>query len=141
MLYGSSNHNSGQIRAFGLNGNDFVFDEGTGTNGSASGFGGSVVLAIDESGFYYGALEVDALDVRQTLRTFPQVIRAATGDIAFGDGTYYDARTTQLLGDLGFAATSYGLNPHGTDFWTFDAGQNLLRHFALDDRLFAGDFE
>jgi hypothetical protein len=140
ILHGNSNDSSNEIQAFLLSNHEFIKQEGTGGYGSAQGYGGTDVLATDESGFYYGKLKVDPLDVTRTLQTFPENIVAATGDIAFGDGNYYDAHTGQLIGSLGFPTTVYGLNPVGSDFWVFDSRQNLLRHFVINDGIFADEF-
>ena len=136
LLHGNSGLSSNEIQAFTFSGNEFVKADGTGGYGSAQGFGGTQVLATDESGFYYGQLEVDPLDVTHTLRVFPQAIVAASADIAFAADGYYDAHTGQPVGSLGLSSTQYGLNPGGADFWVFDASQNLLRHFAPDDGIF-----
>jgi len=137
LLHGNSGLSSDEIQAFTFSGNEFVKADGTGGYGSAQGFGGTQVLATDESGFYYGKLEVDPLDVTHTLRVFPQAIVAASGTIAFAADAYYDAHTGEAIGRLGFSSLQYGLNPDGDDFWVFDASQNLLRHFAPDDGIFA----
>jgi hypothetical protein len=141
LLHGNSGSSSQEIRAFRLTGNNFVVQEGTGTYGSAQGYGGTIVFATDQSGFYYGALEVDPLDVTHKLHTYQEWIYAATGNLAFGGGSYYDAHTAQFVGYLGFTAKIYGLNPSGTDFWAFDASQNLLRHFVRDDPIFTDGFD
>jgi hypothetical protein len=65
------------------------------------------------------------------LRVFPELIYAATGDIAFGNGNYYNAHTGELSGSLGFETQAYGLNPNGADFWAYDSSANMLRHFTL----------
>ena len=105
--------------------------EGSGIYGTAQGFGPSVALATDGSAFYYGALQVDPLNLTHNLRVFPEAIVAATADVAFGNGTYYDAHTGDWLGTLGFPTTVYALNASGSDFWAYDAGQNRLRHFDV----------
>jgi len=131
LLHGNSGLSSQEIQAFNIVGNNFHIQEGSGIYGSAQGYGGSVVLATDASVFYYGKLQVDALDVTSSRRVFPEVIYAATGEIAFGDTHYYDAHTGAVLGALGFQTTVYGLNPGGADFWAYDGSTNLLRHFGL----------
>lgn len=129
LLHGNSGLSSQEIQAFKIKSNDFIKQEGTGTYGSASGFGSSVTLATDGSAFYYGTLCVDALDVAHTLHVFPETIYAATGSVAFGKNAYYDAHSGAPLGTLGFTATVYALNANGSDFWAYDASANLLRHF------------
>jgi hypothetical protein len=130
LIHGNSGSSSQEIQAVKIVGDQFVAQEGTGTYGSASGFGGTAVLATDGSAFYYGTLRVDAQDVSHTLGVFPELVFAATGSLAFGNGSFYDVQSRDQLGELGFATSVYGLNPHGADFWTFDAGSNKLRHFV-----------
>ncbi|MEO6688709.1 MAG: hypothetical protein ABIS07_13460 [Dokdonella sp.] len=137
LLHGNSGVSSQEIQAFRLTDNDFARQEGSGIYGSAQGYGESIALATDQSAAYYGALQVDPLDVTHNLRIFPELIVAATGDIAFGEDSYYDARSGALLGHLGFTSSVYGLNTGGTDFWAFDSSQNLLRHFVRNDRIFS----
>ncbi|WP_446808215.1 hypothetical protein ACH50O_12980 [Methylomonas sp. 2BW1-5-20] len=131
ILHGSSGSSSQEIGAIKINGSNFTHQEGSGMYGSAQGYGGSVVLSTDSSSLYYGALQVDALDVSYNQRVFPEIIYAATGHYAFGAEHYYDAVTGALLGSLGFSTSVYGLNPNGDDFWAFDGSTNSLRHFEL----------
>ena len=79
LLHGNTGISSPEVNAFKLIGNNFVAQEGTGTYGSAYGFGGTTTLAVDNSAFYYGRLSVDAEDVSHTLGVFPEAIYAATG--------------------------------------------------------------
>ncbi|WP_428312511.1 YncE family protein [Hydrocarboniphaga sp.] len=130
LIHGGSGSSSAEIHAFKIVDDEFVAQEQTGIYGSADGYGGTVALATDGSAFYYGQLCVDALDVTHTLRVFPEMIYAATGSVAFGNGNYYHAQKGKLLGSLGFSTTVYGLNPAGDDFWAYDAKKNLLRHFV-----------
>ena len=131
LLHGNSGSSSREIQAFGLVGNDFVKREGSGAYGSANAYGTNVTLATDASAFYYGRLQVDPLDVTYNRRVFAEPIYAATGNIAFGNGKFFDALTGNLMGSLGFDTTVYALNPSGQDFWAFDAGQNLMRHLTF----------
>lgn len=131
LLHGNSGLSSQEIQSFRIVNNDFIKQEGSGVYGSAQGYGGSVVLATDGSAFYYGALQVDSLDVTQNLRVFPEVIHAANASIALGDGKFYDAHTGTLLGFLPFSTTVYAMNHSEDDFWAFDAGTRTVHHFAL----------
>lgn len=131
LLHGNSNLSSPEIQAWRLVNNEFVRQEFTGTYGSAQGYGGTVALATDSSAFYYGRLQVDALDVTHNLRVFPELIFAASGQIAFGNGNYYDAQTGALLGSLPFQTTVYALNPEGDDFWAYDPTTTTVHHFAV----------
>lgn len=139
LIHGNSDLSSQEIQAFRIVGYDFVKQEGTGVYGSAQGYGGSVVLATDASAFYYGRLQVDALDVTFNRRVFPEIIHAASGSVAFGDGCYYDAYTGTLLGTLPFSTTVYALSPSGNEFWAFDAGRSMLRRYVSAPRLPLGD--
>ena len=70
LLQGDWGLSSQSIEAYRLTGDDFFQQEETGDYGSAQGYGGTVVLATDHGSFYYGALQVDALDVTHRLRVF-----------------------------------------------------------------------
>jgi hypothetical protein len=129
IIHGNSGLSSQEVQAFRINGTSIVIQESSGGYGSASGHGGSTVLATDGSAFYYGRLSVDALDVSSNRLVFTETIYAATGDIAFGNGRYFDAWTGEELGELPFGTTTYGLNRNGCDFWAYDASANMLRHY------------
>ena len=140
ILHGNSNLSSQEMQAFRLTNDNFVPQEGTGTYGVAQGYGGTIVMSTDHSGFYFGSLEVDPLDVTHKLHVYQEWIRAATGNLAFGGGSYYNAHTAEFVGYLGFTAFIYALNASGTDFWVYDSAQNLLRHFVEDDLVFGDNF-
>jgi hypothetical protein len=130
LLHGNAGLSSQEIQAFRIANNEFVKQEGSGTYGSAQGYGGTVVLATDGSALYYGALQVDPLDVTHNVRVFPEQIYAASGSVAFGNGKYYDAHTGVLLGALPFSTTIYAMNPSGDDFWAFDPASTTVHHFV-----------
>ena len=130
LLHGNTGSSSQEIAAFRLAGNQFFGQESSGTYGSAQGHGGTMVLSTDGSRFYYGNLQVDALDVAHNIRVFPELIYAANGRFAFGNGKYYDAGTGALAGTLPFAATVYAMNPFADDFWAYDPATNTVHHFA-----------
>jgi len=130
LLHGNSGLSSQEIQAFKIVNNEFVKQEGSGTYGSAQGYGGSVVLATDGSAFYYGALQVDPLDVTHNVRVYPELIHAANASIALGDGKFYDAHTGALLGSLPFSTTVYAMNSSGDDFWAFNPATTTVHHFA-----------
>jgi hypothetical protein len=129
LLHGNWGSSSTEILAWRLVGASFVPQEGSGTYGSAQGYGGTVALSTDGSAFYYGRLQVDSLDVTHNLNVFPELIYAADGDVAFGESHYYDARSGVLLGSLPFATTVYALNPQGNDFWAYDPATTSVHHF------------
>ncbi len=129
LIHGNSNLSSQEIQAFRIVDNNFVPQEGSGTYGTAQGYGGTVVLATDGSAFYYGRLQVDPLDVTHNTRVFPEKIYAANGRIALGNGNVYHAPTGALLGTLPFQTTVYAMNPDGEDFWAYDALTTTVHHF------------
>lgn len=139
LIHGDSGLSSQEISAFKVSGNTFAHQEDSGTYGSAQGYGGTSVLAVDGSVFYYGELQVEALDVGHNRRVFPEPIYAANGRAALGNGRYYDAATGDLLGSLGFATIVYAPNRSGNDFWAYDPASDTLRHFfAADEPLPTG---
>jgi hypothetical protein len=132
LVHGNSGSSSQELQAFRVVANDFVRQEGTEIYGSAQGYGPTIVLASDGSAIYYGALQVDPLDVTHQLRVFPEPIHAASGTVALGNGKYYDAKTGALLGSLPFPTTVYAVNPSGEDFWAYDPAATMVHHFARD---------
>ncbi len=130
LLHGNRGISSPEVQAFRLVNNQFVRQEGSGTYGSAYNGGGTTVLATDGSAFYYGALKVDALDVSHNLRTFPEWIYAANGQIALGNGKVYDANTGALLSILPFSTTVYAMNPSGGSFWAFDPATTTVHYYS-----------
>jgi hypothetical protein len=120
----------------------------TGSYGSAStgGGGGSVVLSRCGTRLYYGALQVDAAKVGENLKKFPEIIRAASRDIAFGSKAYYRATTSSKLGEFDFKTTSgddragWGATPavitvapDGLSVWVIDRDKNVARQFGLEE--------
>lgn len=130
VIHGNSGSSSYEINALKWDGSAFVSQEGSGTYGSAQGYGGTVVLSTDGSSFYYGALQVDALNVAFNKHVFPELIYAANANFAFGNGNYYDATSGNLLGTLGITTTIYALDKNSNDFWAFDATTQQLQHYT-----------
>lgn len=130
LLHGNSGLSSQEINAWRIVGSSFVPQEGSGIYGSASGYGGTVALAADGSTFYYGRLQVEALDVTHNLNVFPEAIYAANGDVAFGRDHYYDAHSGAVLGSLPFQTTVYAMNASGADFWAYDPATTTVHHFV-----------
>ena len=139
IINGSSGTGSRQIDTFRLTDDNFVTKETTGAYGSAQNYGFAVALATDGQGFYYGALEVDPLDVTHQLHVFPEEIYAATADLAFGYLNYYDAHTTTVAGALPAPSRVFALNLQGTDIWEYDASDAVLRRL-VKDAIFADSF-
>lgn len=87
------------------------------------------MLSSDGRHFYYGALQVEAADVRHNLRSFPELIRAASGQIAFGTNSYYDAVTGAFLGSYGFSTTVLFVSDDGQHLWAKNG--SLAVHYDL----------
>ncbi len=145
LLHGGSNLSSNEIVAVRLTANGgFAAQESSGGYGSAQNYGGSVAMATDFSAFYYGRLQVDPLDVSHSLRVFPDVVLAATGDLAFaGTGNYYDAHTGAFAGRLPVSAyfTAITAERSRREIWAYDYTHNLVHQFAPYADLFIDGFE
>jgi hypothetical protein len=129
VYHGNSGSSSHEINVVRLVGNSFTPGVGSGIYGTAQNGGGTSVLSLDGSRFYYGPLQVEALDVTNDIRTFAQPIYAATADLAFGSSAVYDANTGASLGSLGYSTTVYGLDQSGTQLWTYS--NNTLYQYSL----------
>jgi hypothetical protein len=133
IYHGSSGSSSSEIHVRRLVGDTLVYAGDTGVYGTAQGGGGSSVLSTDGLRFYYGRLQVEALDVRNNLRSFPEIIHAATDQLAFGASAYYDAATGQMAGNLGFATNVYALSEDGAHVWAFQDNGDLLHHYVVPE--------
>ena len=121
----------GPVTAFKLVNNEFVKQEGGyGSSSGSYGGGSTAVLATDGSAFYTGPAKLDPLDVSHVLRTFPESIYGANGEIALGNGKVYDANTGALLMILPFSTTVYAMNPSGGSFWAFDPATTTAHHYS-----------
>jgi hypothetical protein len=129
IYHGNSGSSSREINVLRLVGDTLSSGVGTGIYGSAQSGGGTSVLSLNGSTFYYGPLQVEALDVTHNIRTFSQPIYAATGDLAFGSSAVYNAQTGASLGSFGYTTTVYGLSQSGSDLWTY--ANSTLYHYAL----------
>jgi hypothetical protein len=133
VYHGNSGLSSPEITVLRVVGDTLQQAEHTDTYGSASKEGGgSATLSADGSRFYYGKLQVEALDVKHNLRTFPEVIVAASRDLAFGRAGYYGAQTGQKVGDLGFANPVCAVGRDGLTLWAFDPATTTLHEYALE---------
>jgi hypothetical protein len=131
VYHGNSGSSSREINVLRLVGNTFTGGVGTGTYGTAQNGGGTSTLSTDGSRFYYGALQVEALDVTNNIRTFPQQIYAATPDLAFGSSAVYDAKTGATVGSFGFTSTAYALDQSGNNLWAY--ANNTLYHYSVPE--------
>lgn len=131
IYHGNSGSSSREINVVRLVGNSLLPGVGTGVYGSAQNGGGTSVLSLDGRRFYYGALQVEALDVTNNIRTFPQSIYAATPDLAFGSSAVYDAVTGASVGGLGYTTTVYALDSTGSNLWTYY--NNTLYHYTVPE--------
>lgn len=127
-LHSESGISSPDVTAFKLSGDNLSKQESTSAHGYQAY---ELVLASDDSAVYYGARQIDPLDLTFVQRTFPEAIVAANGQYAFGSRNYYDARTGRLVGSLGGTYFAYAFSRSSTDFWAFDASTNQLVRFAV----------
>jgi hypothetical protein len=132
VYHGNSGISSPEISVYRVVGDTLRPAGQTDTYGSASKGGGSATLSVDGSRFYYGRLQVEALDVKHNLTTFPEVIVAASRDLAFGQKGYYNAQTGEKVGSLDFETTAYAVSPDGMSVWAFDPSKTMLHQYGLD---------
>jgi hypothetical protein len=147
VYHGNTGVSSQEITVSAVDGDRLKRVGETGAYGTAQGRGGSVALARDGSRFYYGKLQVKADSVRENLNTFPDVIVAASRDIAFTGLAYYRANEGTWLGDFEFRTThepktdpsgksnlpaAIHVSPDGMSVWVIDRDQNVARQYALE---------
>jgi hypothetical protein len=133
VFHGNSGSSSQEINVLRVSGDSLLHAEGTGTYGSASGYGGSVVLSSDGENFYYGRLQVEALDVTKTRRAMAETVYAASADIAFGSTKYFDAHSGAQLGTLGYTTTVYAVSAGGQEVWAMAPTGAVLHHYAVPE--------
>jgi hypothetical protein len=130
IIHGNSGSSSQEIAAFKVVNDEIVPQEATGTYGSAQGYGGTYVLSTNGAAFYYGQLAVDANNVTRTLRVYPELIYAASGIRAFGNGRLYDVKNGSMTLQLGYETTVYGLDTDDNQFWAYDPSTLKFRHYT-----------
>jgi hypothetical protein len=131
IYHGNSGSSSSEINVLRLVGNNLNYAGGTGVYGSAQSGGGTSVLSLDGTRFYFGRLQVEALDVTNNIQMFPQAIYAANHELAFGSSAVYDAMTGATVGAFGYTTTVYGLDQPGYDLWTYY--NNTLYHYSIPE--------
>lgn len=140
LYHGNSGLSSPEIDVLKVSGDSLSYVANTGGYGTAQYGGGSSVLSSDGRFFYYGALQVEAADVRHNLHTMPEIIRAASGLVAFGTNGYYDAQTGDELGRYGFSGAAPFVTDDGQQLWIRNGDQVV--HYDLQQTipgLFAND--
>ena len=138
LIHGDSNSSSQEIHVVQVNGASLAGAEGTDTYGSAQGYGGTSVLSTDGKYFYYGRLQVDAQNVRDNFRAFPQTIYAGASGLAFGSSAFYSAETGASLGQLPFSTTVYGVSDQSNEIWAFDGATKTLHEYQVPYALLYG---
>jgi hypothetical protein len=132
VYHGNSGSSSHQISVYRVDHDKLVAVGNTGMYGTAQKGGGTATLSVDGSRFYYGALQVEALDVKRNIHTFPEPIVAASRDLAFGEKAYYNAETGARVDSLGFATKAYALSRDSQVLWAYNAKDNALHQYALE---------
>jgi hypothetical protein len=143
IYHGNRALSSQEITVRVVDGNALKPAKGTGTYGTATGGGPTVVLSQDGSRLYYGALQVSAADVGKNQRWMRQEIYAASRDVAFGMSAYYRATDGEKLGEFefkiykidpqrGWQPLVINVSPDGMSVWVIDRDKNVARQFALE---------
>lgn len=133
VYHGNSGSSSREILVCQVADNKLRGVGGTGTYGSANqNGGGSATLSADGGRFYYGRLQVDAVDFKKNLHVFPEPIVAASRDLAFGVKAYYNAADGQQVGELPFAPGVQAVSRDSRFLWASDPASNLLYQYALE---------
>jgi hypothetical protein len=94
--------------------------------------GGNITLAADGKYLYLGAAQIEALDVQHTVESMPEPILAASRDLAFGAGGYYETKGAKPAGTLGFRCTAYDVDIHSMHLWAYDSGTGTLHHYRIE---------
>ncbi|MBN1787432.1 MAG: hypothetical protein JW806_03460, partial [Sedimentisphaerales bacterium] len=131
VYHGCSGSSSREIHVRRVSGDTLVDEGNTGTYGTAQGGGGTSVLSTDGYYFYYGKLQVEAMNVKNNLHMMTQTIYAASDKIAFGESRYYDAETGAELSGLGFSTTVYGVSEDGKHLWAYESEDNMLHYYRI----------
>jgi hypothetical protein len=131
VYHGCSGSSSREIHVRRVVGDTLTSIGSSGTYGTAQNGGGTCVLSSDGFYFFYGALQVEAMDVRNNLHFYSERIYAASADIAFGENNYYYANTGAVLGSLGFSSKVYGVSEDGYHLWAFDASAGAVHHYQI----------
>ncbi len=140
IYHGNSGSSSHEIIVRRLVGDELRQAVGTGTYGSAQDGGGTAVLSSDGQQFYYGPLQVEALDVTNNLNFFAEKIYAATGDFAFGEFAFYSSHDGAMLGSLGFSTQVYAVSDDGEHVWAFDPSTDELHRYVVLETVATDDF-
>jgi hypothetical protein len=132
IYLGNYHVSSPEIRVLRVAGNKLQVVGDTGGSQTARAGGGSSVLASDGRRFYFGKLQVEAMNVKNNGPLFPEVILAASRDLAFGENGYYHAQTGVKAGALEFATRVQVVSPDGMSLWAFNPATHALHQYALE---------
>jgi len=127
--HGSSGSSSSEIHVRTISGDTLVSSGDTGVYGTAQSGGGTSVLSTDGKYFFYGRLQVDAMNIRSNIRSLPESIYAASSRIALGKVNYYSAHTGEGLGTWGFTCGALGVSEDGKHVWAYEAASSTLHHY------------
>jgi hypothetical protein len=98
-----------------------------------AGADSSTVLSSDGRYIYYGPLQLKTADFKTDSLRFPEVIWAASRDLAFAERQYYQAQTGRVIGALNFKGRAHTVSRDGMFFWTFNPTENTLHQYALEE--------
>ena len=132
FYHGNSGLSSQEILAFKLVGDTIQSLGGTGTYGSAQGFGPQLTLSADGKYLFYGRLEVSPANVKTNLLTLPYTILGSAAGIAFSNSNnIYSAEDGEAIGTLGFSTSTMLASDDGLHLWAFDPNTKTLHFYRV----------
>jgi hypothetical protein len=96
---------------------------------------GPMVLSTNGKFLYLGKYQVAPGDVSKVLREFPEMIRAASDDLAFGDQYgWFNAHTGEKLGAFQHNAAHLCLSMDNSRLWVHGASESELHCYAIEGK-------
>ncbi|MBN2064478.1 MAG: hypothetical protein JW745_06725 [Sedimentisphaerales bacterium] len=135
VIHGNSGLSSREISTYKVSGNSLSSSTATGGYGSAQNGGGTAILTSNGKYFFYGALQVEAIDVTNNIRTIAETIYAASSNVAFGKSGYYSTTTGSKLGNLTYATQIITVSNDGYHFWAYNSSTYKVQHYLIDQGL------
>lgn len=108
--------------------------ESTDKSGLSQTAKGKIVLSPSGDVLYYGALQIEALDISNNLRSFREPIIAASNELAIAQGTLYDARSGERLEFIDESSEAHFISADLKHWWYFDPATDHVIHRALDGK-------
>ncbi|WP_162660925.1 hypothetical protein [Tuwongella immobilis] len=132
LYHGNRGSSSSEVMVLQLNRNRLTNTRtGSGTI-QIVGYDSGIVLSSDASRVYYGRSQLEALDVKRTIRWFPDAILGGTRDIALGEMGYYHAHTGNKLGAWPNPVKVLAVSGDGLSVWIFDSAASVFREYRVE---------